>query len=150
MIVFCGKCFAAVWLGSVAIHRKTQLQNFSLYRHGAGCRNLSRAGASHAMTVPDYISPIIGYRVWRWNAAGLKSLNGEPWSPGKPLAAACRASNRGTTVGRAEAAHDANDAPREKCTCGVYASNSQEQASKPLPLTAVLPQHRRKPLPAGL
>lgn len=36
MIVFCGKCFAALWLGSVAIHRKTQLQNFSLYRHGAG------------------------------------------------------------------------------------------------------------------
>lgn len=36
MIVFCGKCFAAVWLGSVAIHRKTQLQNFSFYRHGAG------------------------------------------------------------------------------------------------------------------
>ena len=26
------------------------------------------------MTVPDYLSPIIGYRVWRWNAAGLKSL----------------------------------------------------------------------------
>jgi len=78
------------------------------------------------MTVPDYISPIIGYRVWRWNAAGLKSLNGEPWSPGKPLVAACRASNRGTTVGRAGATHDANDAPREKCTCGVYASKSLE------------------------
>jgi hypothetical protein len=76
------------------------------------------------MTVPDYISPIIGYRVWRWNAAGLKSLNGEPWSPGKPLAAACRVSIRGKTVGRAEAVHDANDAPREKCTCGVYASKS--------------------------
>ena len=29
-------------------------------------------------------------------------------------------------MGRAEAAHDANDAPREKCTCGVYASKSLE------------------------
>ncbi len=78
------------------------------------------------MSIPDYISPIVGYRVWQWVAAGLKSLNGEPWSPGKPLAAACMASNRGTTAGRAEAAHDANDAPREKCTCGVYASKSLE------------------------
>jgi hypothetical protein len=78
------------------------------------------------MSIPDYISPIIGYRVWRWVATGLKSLNGELWSPGKPLAAACRVSNRGTTVGRAEAVHDANDAPREKCTCGVYASKSLE------------------------
>ena len=78
------------------------------------------------MNVPDYISPIVGYRVWQWVAAGLKSLNGEPWSPGKPLAAACRVSNRGTTGGRAEAAHDANDAPQEKCRCGVYASKSLE------------------------
>src|ERR1039458_8151982 len=78
------------------------------------------------MSIPDYISPIVGYRVWRWVAAGLKSLNGEPWSPGKPLASACRASNRRTTVGRAEAAHDANDAPQEKCRCGVYASKSLE------------------------
>jgi preprotein translocase subunit YajC len=78
------------------------------------------------MSIPDYISPIIGYRVWQWVAAGLKSLNGEPWSPGKPLAAACRASNRRTTVGRAEPAHDANDAPQEKCRCGVYASKSRE------------------------
>ena len=78
------------------------------------------------MSIPDYISPIVGYRVWRWVAAGLKSLNGEPWSPGKPLAAACRASNRRTTVGRAEPAHDANDAPQEKCRCGVYASKSLE------------------------
>jgi len=74
------------------------------------------------MSIPDYISPIIGYRVWQWVAAGLKSLNGEPWSAGKPIAAACRISVRGTTV----AVHDANDAPREKCTCGVYASKSLE------------------------
>jgi hypothetical protein len=78
------------------------------------------------VSIPDYISPIIGWRVWQWVAAGLKSLNGEPWSPGKPLAAACRVSNRGRTVGRTEAGHDANDAPREKCTCGVYASKSLE------------------------
>ena len=31
------------------------------------------------MTVPDYISPIVGYRVWQWDATGLRSLNGENW-----------------------------------------------------------------------
>jgi hypothetical protein len=78
------------------------------------------------MSIPDYISPIIGWRVWQWVAAGLKSLNGEPWSPNKPLAAACMVSIRGRTAGRAEAVHDANDAPQETCRCGVYASKSLE------------------------
>src|ERR1019366_8784923 len=69
------------------------------------------------MTVPDYLSPIIGYRVWRWNAAGLRSLNGKPWSPCKPLAAKCGAGK----------AHDAHGVPQTDCTCGVYASKSLEQ-----------------------
>ena len=43
------------------------------------------------MTVPDYISPVVGYRVWQWDAAGLKSLNGELWVPRQPLSAVCRA-----------------------------------------------------------
>lgn len=40
-------------------------------------------------SVPDYVLPIIGYRVWQWDVAGLRSLNGEPWRPGKPLEARC-------------------------------------------------------------
>jgi hypothetical protein len=68
------------------------------------------------MTVPDYISPIIGYRVWRWNAAGLRSLNGKPWSPCKPLAAKCGAGK----------AHDAHEVPQTDCTCGVYAAKNLE------------------------
>jgi len=78
------------------------------------------------MNVPDYISPIVGYRVWQWDAAGLKSLNDEPWSPGRRIVAGCRAASRGLIVARAEATHDAHEAPQADCTCGVYASKSLE------------------------
>ena len=78
------------------------------------------------MNVPDYISPIAAHRVWQWDTTGLKSLNGEPWSPGKPLGAECRAASRGLIVARAKATHDAHDAPQANCTCGVYASKSLE------------------------
>ena len=78
------------------------------------------------MNIPDYISPVVGYRVWQWNAAGLKSLNGEPWLPGRPLAAGCRAAARGTIGGRAEAVHNAHEPPQPACTCGVYAAKSIE------------------------
>ena len=56
----------------------------------------------------------------------MKSLCGEPWHSGQPLAARCRVYSAGTIVGRAEAAHDAHDAPQANCTCGVYASRSFE------------------------
>ena len=78
------------------------------------------------MSIPDYISPIIGYRVWRWDAAGLKSLNGEPWFPNRPLAAGCRVSPVGTIVSRAKTAHHAHGAPHVDCPCGVYAARSLE------------------------
>ena len=68
------------------------------------------------MKIPDLISPIIGHRVWRWDAAGLKSLNGKPWSPRQPLAAKCGAGN----------AHDADEPPHLECTCGVYAAKNIE------------------------
>ncbi len=68
------------------------------------------------MKIPDLISPIIGHRVWRWDAAGLRSLNGKPWSPRQPLAAKCGAGN----------AHDAHEPPHLDCTCGVYAAKNIE------------------------
>ena len=76
------------------------------------------------MSIPDYISPIVGYRVWKWDAAGLKSLNGEPWLPQRRLAATCRASAFGVAVGRAGAAHGAHDVPQADCACGIYAARS--------------------------
>lgn len=78
------------------------------------------------MNAPDYISPVVGWRVWRWDAAKLKSLNGEPWSPGKALAARCRAVSYGTIIGRPETAHHAHEPPQIKCTCGVYAAKDRE------------------------
>ena len=73
------------------------------------------------MNIPDYISPVVGYRVWRWNATGLKSLNGEPWLPGRPLAAECQAAARGTRV---KAVHGSHELPHPNCTCGVYAAKN--------------------------
>ena len=76
------------------------------------------------MRIPDYVSPIIGYRVWRWEAAGLRSVNGVPWLPGKPLTARCRVVHGVTVNGRLEAADGMHDAPKLACTCGVYAAKS--------------------------
>lgn len=68
------------------------------------------------MRIPDFVSPIIGYRVWRWDASGLTSLNGERWLPNKPFAAGCRALDT----------HGAHRAPHINCTCGVYAAKTFE------------------------
>ena len=82
---------------------------------------ITATGARKTMSVPDYISPIVGYRVWTWNTKGLKSLCGGRWHPGQSLAARCRASAVvGPIVGRSEAADD-HDAPQSNCTCGIYA-----------------------------
>jgi hypothetical protein len=63
------------------------------------------------MTAPDYVFPVVGYRVWQWDATGLKSLNGISWHPGEAFTAECR------TQG-------CHEVPRSDCTCGVYASKS--------------------------
>ena len=73
------------------------------------------------MSVPDYISPIVGYRVWTWGTLGLKSLCGKSWHPGQVVAARCRASIVG---GRGKAKDDLHDAPHEECTCGIYAAKT--------------------------
>jgi hypothetical protein len=78
------------------------------------------------MTVPDYISPVVGYRVWQWDAAGLKSLNGERWVSGQPLSAVCRADAIGSIAGLSKATHNPVELPYFSCTCGVYAAKSIE------------------------
>jgi hypothetical protein len=73
------------------------------------------------LKIPDYISPVVAYRVWRWKETGLQSLNGEPWFPGQHLEARCRVA--------AAARHmtDAvNEVPNRKCTCGIYAAKNSE------------------------
>jgi len=64
--------------------------------------------------IPDFISPVVAWRVWQWDTSGLKSLNGEAWLSQKPLQAGCR-------VHTARLSHDA---PEFNCTCGIHASKS--------------------------
>lgn len=69
--------------------------------------------------IPDYISPIVGYRIWRWDAwEGLKSLNGEVWLPGRAVTAKCR---------RIPENHEC---PSDCCSCGVYAAKNYEHLEK--------------------
>ena len=78
----------------------------------------------------DYISPIIGCRLWHWEGAGLRSLNGEPWRTGEPLEARCRLSEFAHWR-RHRANLRPHDAPHLKCTCGIYASKSLEHLRRP-------------------
>jgi hypothetical protein len=39
------------------------------------------------MNIPDFISPVVGYRAWRWDNSGLQSINRERWIPGQYAAA---------------------------------------------------------------
>jgi hypothetical protein len=75
------------------------------------------------MTIPDYISPIVGYRVWQWGPGGLRSLNGERWFPGRPLRAVCRAAVCRKGITRAEVTGHGHFAPQCDCTCGIYSAN---------------------------
>jgi len=73
--------------------------------------------------VPDYISPIVAYRTWQWDAVGLKSLNNEPWIPEHCLAAACRYRLWKTANGET-ALLDGHEPPHHDCRCGVYAAKN--------------------------
>jgi preprotein translocase subunit YajC len=78
------------------------------------------------MTVPDYIFPLVGYRVWQWDTVGLNSLNGERWVSHHPLSAICRANAIGYIAGLSKAKHNPAESPCFNCTCGVYAAKTIE------------------------
>lgn len=73
------------------------------------------------MKIPDYISPVVAHRVWRWDDTGLKSLNGEPWLPDRPVEARCRVAPAARHMAEA-----INEVPHRKCTCGIYAAKNRE------------------------
>jgi len=75
------------------------------------------------VNIPDCISPIVAYRVWQWDAVGLKSLNCEPWIPDHCLAAACRYRLWKAANGEA-ALLDGHEPPHHDCRCGVYAAKN--------------------------
>jgi hypothetical protein len=73
--------------------------------------------------IPDYISPVVAHRVWRWDETGLKSLNGELWLPGRPVEAQCRVVPAARHM---RVADDAKEVPDRNCSCGVYAAKNLE------------------------
>jgi preprotein translocase subunit YajC len=82
------------------------------------------------MTVPDFISPVVGFRVWQWDTTGLWSLNGEKWFVNQPLSAVCRADAISSIAGLSKATHNAAELPNFKCTCGVYAARTMEHLNQ--------------------
>jgi preprotein translocase subunit YajC len=78
------------------------------------------------VTVPDYISPLVGYRVWQWDATDLRSLNGEKWVAHQPLSAVCKVDACGSISGISKATHNPAELPYFGCTCGVYAARTME------------------------
>jgi len=78
--------------------------------------------------IPDYISPIVGYRMWQWGATGLKSLNDEPWLPGRPLAAKCPTLRVYGPI--PEWVTTFHEPPADGCSCGVYAAKNYQHLQK--------------------
>ena len=68
------------------------------------------------MNVPDYVSPVVGYRAWLLEPRGLTSFNGEFWHPNQKLQAVCRKS-----VYRFFNRHRP---PHGNCSCGIYAAKN--------------------------
>jgi len=73
------------------------------------------------MIVPEYVTPIVGYRAWRQlEGPLLTSLNVgcETWPPGEPMTARCvRISPEILGI----APLPEHQAPDEHCGCGIYA-----------------------------
>jgi preprotein translocase subunit YajC len=73
--------------------------------------------------IPDYISPVVAHRVWRWDAARLASLNGEQWLPDRAVEARCRVVPAARYL---RGVHRSTEVPDRNCTCGVYAAKNLE------------------------
>jgi len=83
------------------------------------------------MKIPDYVSPIIAYRVWQWDGSLLKSLSGESWYPRQPLTARCCLSHQ---------------PPHQNCRCGIYAHKLDSGPRMcSLPRMSSLPRMRSAP-----
>jgi hypothetical protein len=65
-----------------------------------------------APDIADYVSPIVGYRVWAWGATGLSSLNGHAWRPGRALTAKCPNAD--------------HEPAADGCSCGIYAAKDYQ------------------------
>lgn len=73
--------------------------------------------------VPDYLSPVVGYRAWEWNSMGLFSICNIPWEPGEANKAHCIMTRNGPGWISPSATFD-HHSPSEECTCGLYAAKN--------------------------
>jgi hypothetical protein len=80
--------------------------------------------------VPDtYVEPFAAYRAWNWNAEGITSLNGSPWTPKEAFEAVCPHTEdlrsvqaaATTEAGRKFWQDKSHQVPDPSCTCGMYA-----------------------------
>ena len=75
------------------------------------------------VSIPDAISPIVGWRYWNLDEEGvLKSTVVEDhWEPKSPKAAICR-----PLPGQLDHKHVPHPSPHASCTCGCYAAKDLE------------------------
>jgi hypothetical protein len=72
------------------------------------------------MKIPDFISTIVAYRTWQWDAEGIASLNCVRWVPGEALTATCH-----NHIAFADFI-EPHKTPDPRCSCGVYAAKNFE------------------------
>lgn len=80
------------------------------------------------LTVPDAITPVLGYRLWEIRHDALRSLwcGALPWAPRQRATAACH-QPQGLLASRL-AGRDLplHAAPDPRCSCGIYAVSAPE------------------------
>jgi hypothetical protein len=92
---------------------------------------------------PDYFTPIVGWRAWRFTSSGTLTSVHHPtrWEPGVPVQAdhspplfpaslddaAADSRLRRAAAREPYAEQRAHEAPGASCTCGVYALIDKEQ-----------------------
>jgi hypothetical protein len=82
---------------------------------------------------PDYLEPVVGWRVWNLLEVGsevrLSSLvYGEAWPVRQELSAVCRLGSRFAMSSR-QRSLPRHGAPYARCSCGIHATRTLEQAA---------------------
>lgn len=98
------------------------------------------------MIIPDYVAPIVGYRLWKWEGGGsslLSLVKENPWPTGRALEAKCnqKYEQPDGIARRREFLRRLNEAPHQApqidCTCGIYAHKTAEQLREVHPWTTI-------------
>ena len=89
-----------------------------------------------ALEVPDYIEPMLGWRVWHVEERGITSITRAIyWPERKPLEAQCYKAD--LLVDQINLGIGNHNAPHEDCTCGIYATSDIHKVDR------IITQHNR-------